>query len=135
LKKVLKKSFLYLGGLINQIEPGSIWFNDFSSSKRNMWNETETFWPKFILKIQNRLKFEMRWKLFCFLNSYKMFWPFQTKRNEINNLAFIRLQNIPAMKTWEMMSFNYGSYHSMLSFMRKYFNDTGRISILVFMLG
>jgi hypothetical protein len=24
LKKVMKKSFLYLGGLINQIEPGSI---------------------------------------------------------------------------------------------------------------
>ena len=81
----MKKNFLYLGGLINQIEPDSIWFNGFSSPERNMWNETGIFWPKFIRKIRNGPRFEMRWKLFCFVNRYEMFQSFQTKRNWIDN--------------------------------------------------
>ena len=39
----MKKSFLYLGGLINEIEQGSIWFNNFLRVERNMWNETGMF--------------------------------------------------------------------------------------------
>jgi len=39
---------LYLDGLINQIEPGSIWFKKISSTKRNILNETRIFMLKFI---------------------------------------------------------------------------------------
>jgi hypothetical protein len=86
LKIVMKKSFLYLSGLINQIEPGSIWFNGFSSPKWNMWNETRTFRSKFIWKIRNGPRFEMRWKLFCFVSFFELVWnisaiPDKTKRN------------------------------------------------------
>jgi len=55
-----KEFFLYLGALINEIEQGSIWFNDFSRAEWNMWNETGTFRPKFSRKIQNGPRFKMR---------------------------------------------------------------------------
>jgi hypothetical protein len=84
----MKKRFLFLGGLINEIEPGSIWFNDFSRPERNMWNETGTFRLEFSQKIQNGPRFEMRWKLFCFLNWYEMFRPLRTNRNGIDNLGW-----------------------------------------------
>jgi hypothetical protein len=46
----MKMSFysLYLDDLINQIEPDLIWFKNFSSTKRNILNETRIFQPKFI---------------------------------------------------------------------------------------
>ena len=53
-----------------------------------MWNETGTFRLKFSQKIQNGPRFEMRWKLFCFLNWYEMFRPLRTKRNGIDNLGW-----------------------------------------------
>jgi hypothetical protein len=42
------------------MEPGSIWFNDFSRPEWNMWNETGTFQSKFSWKIWNGLRFEIR---------------------------------------------------------------------------
>jgi len=58
----MKMSFysLYLDDLINQIEPGSIWFKNFSSTKRNILNETRIFRSKFIQKIQNGTRFEIK---------------------------------------------------------------------------
>jgi len=61
-----------------------------------MWNETGTFRAEFSQKIRNRLRFKMRWNLFCFLNWYGMFRPFRTKQNGINNFATV-LNSNPAI--------------------------------------
>jgi hypothetical protein len=98
----MKKIFLYLGGLINQIEQGSIWLNDFSRAERNMWNEIGTFRSKFSWKI--RTDQDLKWDencfiLFHFLNWYEMFRPFRAKRNRIDNFDINNCKLVPEKKT------------------------------------
>ena len=55
-------------------------------SKRNMWNETETFRPEFGRKIRNGSRFKIRWNLFRFVLFFELVWnvstiPGETERN------------------------------------------------------